>query len=86
VLLCRHHHRLVHEEGFTVRMDARGEPAFSTPAGIPLPQVPRYDVRGRLEVLLAANKTRGVSPDFRTGRARWATLDEVPLHIRERVG
>jgi hypothetical protein len=86
VLLCRHHHRLVHEEGFTVRMDARGEPAFATPAGIPLPQVPRYDVRGRVEVLLAANKTRGVAPDFRTGRTRWATLDDVPLDERERVG
>jgi hypothetical protein len=86
VLLCRHHHRLVHEEGFTVRMDELGEPAFATPSGIPLPQVPRYDVRGRVEVLLQANRRRGVTPDFRTGRTRWPTLDDVPLDVRERVG
>jgi hypothetical protein len=85
-LLCRDHHRCVHEEGFTVRMDERGEPAFATPSGFPLPSVPRYDVRGRLEVLLAANRARGVAPDFRTGRTEWPRLDDVPLDVRERVG
>jgi hypothetical protein len=84
-LLCRDHHRCVHEEGFTVRMDERGEPAFATPSGFPLPSVPRYDVRGRLEVLLAANRQRGVAPDFRTGRTEWPRLDDVPLDVRERV-
>jgi hypothetical protein len=86
VLLCRHHHRLVHEEGFRVGMDERREPAFATPSGLPLPAVPRYDVRGRLEVLLAANRTRGVAPDFRTGRTEWPRLDDVPPDVRERVG
>ncbi|HUG36423.1 MAG TPA: DUF222 domain-containing protein [Candidatus Limnocylindrales bacterium] len=86
VLLCRHHHRLVHEEGFRVRMDERGEPAFATPSGFPLPSVPRYDVRGRLEVLLAANRAQGVAPDFRTGRTEWPRLDDVPMDVRERVG
>jgi 5-methylcytosine-specific restriction endonuclease McrA len=86
VLLCRHHHRCVHEDGFTVRVDSRGEPVFATPVGIPMPQVPYYDVRGRVEALLEANRARGVAPDFRTGRTRWATLDDVPLDVRERVG
>ena len=67
-------------------MDARGQPQFVTPAGLPLPQMPAYDVRGRLDALLAANRARGVTPTFRTGRTRWNTLDDVPLDVRERVG
>ena len=41
VLLCRRHHRAVHEEGFTVRMSASGEAEFRWPDGRPLPAVPR---------------------------------------------
>lgn len=67
-------------------MDARREPAFTASSGIPLPSVPHYDVRGRLEVLLAANRRRGVAPDFRTGRTKWPSLDDAPLEVRGRVG
>ena len=41
VLLCRRHHRAVHEEGFTVRMSASGEAEFRWPDGRPLAAVPR---------------------------------------------
>ena len=41
VLLCRRHHRAVHEEGFTVRMSATGEVEFAWPDGRPLLDVPR---------------------------------------------
>ena len=41
VLLCRHHHRAVHEEGFTVRLGATGEAEFRWPDGRPFPDVPR---------------------------------------------
>ena len=41
VLLCRRHHRAVHEEGFAVRMDATGEAEFHWPDGRPLPAAPR---------------------------------------------
>ncbi len=41
VLLCRRHHRAVHEEGFTVRMSASGEAEFRWLDGRPLPAVPR---------------------------------------------
>ena len=41
VLLCRRHHRAVHEEGFAVRMGATGEAEFHWPDGRPLPAVPR---------------------------------------------
>ena len=40
VLLCRRHHRAVHEEGFTVRMSATGEAEFRWPDGRPFPDVP----------------------------------------------
>ena len=38
VLLCRRHHRAVHEEGFRITLDAAGEVAFSRPDGRPFPQ------------------------------------------------
>ncbi|MCY4601450.1 MAG: hypothetical protein OXF27_16200 [Acidobacteria bacterium] len=40
VLLCRRHHRAVHEEGFSVTVDAAGEVWFVRPDGRPLPAVP----------------------------------------------
>jgi hypothetical protein len=39
VLLCRVHHRAVHEGGFTVEM-VGGQPSFRRPDGRPLPDVP----------------------------------------------
>ena len=40
VLLCRRHHRAVHEEGFTVRVGATGEAAFVRPDKQPLQNLP----------------------------------------------
>ena len=40
VLLCRHHHRAVHEGGFTVRLGTDGTVAFFQPDGQLLPAVP----------------------------------------------
>ena len=40
VLLCRRHHRAVHEEGFQVTLDAAGEARFLRPDGRPLPAAP----------------------------------------------
>ena len=40
VLLCRRHHRAVHEEGFTVRLDPTGIAEFCWPDGRPFPAVP----------------------------------------------
>ena len=40
VLLCRRHHRAVHEEGFTVRLNATGDAEFCWPNGRPFPAVP----------------------------------------------
>ncbi len=40
VLLCRRHHRAVHEEGFRVTFDAAGDVKFLGPDGRPLPEAP----------------------------------------------
>ena len=40
VLLCRRHHRAVHEEGFRVTMDAAGDVQFLRPDGRALPEAP----------------------------------------------
>src|SRR5206468_12774727 len=39
-LLCRRHHRAVHEEGYGVERQADGELRFRRPDGRPLPHVP----------------------------------------------
>ncbi len=40
VLLCRRHHRVVHEEGFRITLDAAGEVEFYRPDGRPFPAAP----------------------------------------------
>ena len=40
VLLCRRHHRAVHEEGFGVRVGRTGDAAFCWPDGRPFPDAP----------------------------------------------
>jgi 5-methylcytosine-specific restriction endonuclease McrA len=40
-LLCRRHHRAVHEEGYQVSRGADGELRFTRPDGRPIPEVPR---------------------------------------------
>jgi hypothetical protein len=41
LLLCRHHHRLVHEGGFRAARAPNGEPRFARPDGTLIPLVPR---------------------------------------------
>ncbi len=41
ILLCTHHHRLVHEGGFSLSLDGRGRPVFKDSAGATVPRSPR---------------------------------------------
>src|SRR5205807_10667158 len=41
VSLCRRHHRLVHEQGYTVEVVDEGEVRFKSHHGIAIPSVPR---------------------------------------------
>jgi hypothetical protein len=57
-LLCRHHHRLLHEGGFGLRRTASGL-VFTTAAGKPIPQAPRQP-RGDCSAVVRTNARRGV--------------------------
>jgi hypothetical protein len=73
VLLCRHHHRLLHEGGFGANADADGRIRFTTPAGAVIPDAPM----GRaLELPLdhaleAFQLKRGLAIDARTADCHW---------------
>ncbi len=43
VLLCRRHHRLVHEGGYSVERLADGELRFRDPWGLPVPDAPQLE-------------------------------------------
>ena len=69
VLLCRRHHRLVHEEGHRVVSDLNGQVVFFDPRGraIAASAPPTPLAADPLGTLLARNRERGVAPDWRTG-------------------
>jgi hypothetical protein len=74
LLLCRHHHRLVHERGWRVSWGATGEPVFIDPRGgahydaRPLPRTLPPDP---VAALVAAHQACGVAPDWATAGVRW---------------
>ena len=72
-LLCRRHHRAVHEEGFQVARLADGELEFRHPYGWVLPPVPAPpEVAGDAEARLRAdNAAAGVHVDAHTLRPDW---------------
>ncbi|HEY6320802.1 MAG TPA: DUF222 domain-containing protein [Thermoanaerobaculia bacterium] len=65
LLLCRRHHRAVHEEGFSVELAPDGEARFSRPDGRPLPQAPALPVLARepVSALVAHLASHGVDVD-----------------------
>ena len=67
VSLCRRHHRLVHERGYSVRLDESGEARFTNRHGIAIANVPRSppSTPGMLRHL---NHRRGLVITSRTSR------------------
>jgi hypothetical protein len=95
LLLCRFHHRLVHEGGWTVRWwnerGERSEIAFTdlrgqTHVGGAPPKPPELaegeDATG---AVVAANLARGVRPDAWTVSARWKRERDIPDGVRFRA-
>jgi len=71
VLLCRRHHRLVHEGGFGVRRSADGRISFSDPQGRHLPDAGETRFRGNVFRLFAQNTRHGIRISPQTGACRW---------------
>lgn len=82
LLLCSHHHRLVHEQGWRVEWWGRDkQAAFRDPKGQvhmgrppKTPDIPPDPV----EALVEDNRRRGADPDFYTAGARWKREADIP--------
>jgi hypothetical protein len=73
-LLCRRHHRAVHEEGFQVERDADGGLHFRAPNGRPILDVPPSPAvpPDPIDALVWANRGRGVTIGPETAIPLWA--------------
>jgi 5-methylcytosine-specific restriction endonuclease McrA len=72
-LLCRRHHRAVHEEGYQVARGPDGALRFRRPDGRPLPEAPppAAVVGDPVEALRACHDSLGLRLDARTARPGW---------------
>ena len=73
VLLCRRHHRAVHEEGFRVTVGPSGAARFVRPDGRPLPAVPPAPHWTGAPLEQAANRLQaaGIAIDGSTATPAW---------------
>jgi len=71
VLLCRRHHRLVHEGGFGIRQTAGGEIIFSDPQGQDIPTTPETRSRGNVFALFAAHRQADLDITPQTPIPNW---------------
>ena len=71
VLLCRRHHRLVHEGGFGVQAQPTGDISFTDPDGQRIPGCAATRSRGNVFALTTANTRSGIHITPRTGACRW---------------
>jgi 5-methylcytosine-specific restriction endonuclease McrA len=72
-LLCRRHHRAVHEEGYQVARLPDGALQFRRPDGRPLPEVPAPAVvpGDPIKALRESHDAQGLRVNARTGCATW---------------
>ena len=72
-LLCRRHHRAVHEDGYQVARGPEGVLQFRRPDGRPLPEVPPPATvpADPVAALRARHQAEGLRLHARTGLAQW---------------
>ena len=71
VLLCRTHHRLVHEAGYGVRFEAGKGAVFSLPGGMDIPQGPETRSRGNVFAITSNNHKKGLNITPETPIPQW---------------
>ena len=71
VLLCRHHHRLVHEGGFGIDCSMVGRIEFSNPSGEVIPTGPAKHSRGNARSLFEQHSESGIHITPRTAQSLW---------------
>ena len=71
VLLCRTHHRLVHEAGYGVRFEAGEGAVFSLPSGKIIPQGPETRSRGNVFAITSNHYNNGLSITPETSVPEW---------------
>ena len=97
VLLCRSHHRRVHEGGYRVCSDRDGQVVFFTPTGNalfeapPMPELPpdpleapdpvQTPVRDPVQDLVRGNRERGIGPNSWSGAPKWKRDSDIPRAI-----
>jgi hypothetical protein len=70
VELCRPHHRLLHEGGYSLRLADDGAPVFTRPCGERVPEAPMvFELTGSPPLLEKTQRRLGVSAE--THRSRW---------------
>ena len=72
-MLCRRHHRAVHEEGYQVERRPDGELQFRRPDGRPLPHVPAPPLvpEDPVQSTRARNEAEGLHLHARTACPSW---------------
>jgi len=71
VLLCRHHHRLVHEGGFGICTSTEGVIEFSNPAGEVILTGPVINSRGNAWSLFEQHRESGIHITPKTAQSLW---------------
>ena len=71
VLLCRRHHRLVHEEGFGVQAEQSGAINFTLPDGILIPPGPDQRFRGNFIAQQVKHRELGLDITSDTPVPNW---------------
>ena len=83
LLLCRSHHRRVHEGGYQVCSDRNGQVVFLTPKGKALfeaPPMPELSPNP-VEALVRRNRGCGITPDSSSGAPMWNRDRDIPWAI-----
>jgi hypothetical protein len=81
VLLCRFHHRLIHEYGYHVKRTRDGDIRFYDPKGRQLHNRPVQPISGNIDDLLTDNAARGLHIGPETATPPYWHGDKVDLEL-----